>query len=62
MCPEEYKVNTRLVRTRQGWASTVSIPARSRSETVEAPSDTAAGYMSDGLGHVRLMTIAETTQ
>ena len=58
--PEEYKLDTRLVRDKQGLGVDRVDTSSLRSETVEQPRATAAGYMSDGFGHVRLMTVAQS--
>jgi len=59
--PEEYKVNTRLVRQKQGLGVDRVDSTSMGSETVEQPKPNAAGYMSDGLGHVRLLTVAQSS-
>jgi dipeptidyl aminopeptidase/acylaminoacyl peptidase len=56
--PEEYKLNTRLVREKKGLGVDRVDASSLRSDPVEQPRDGASGYMSDGLGHVRLMTVA----
>ncbi len=56
--PEEFKLNTRLVRTKNGLGVDRVDASTLRSDAVEQPRDGASGYMSDGLGHVRLMTVA----
>jgi dipeptidyl aminopeptidase/acylaminoacyl peptidase len=58
--PEEYKLNTRLVRQKQGLGVDRIDTSTMNSEAVEQPKDSAAGYMSDGLGHVRLLTVAQS--
>ena len=59
--PEEYKMNTRLVRDKQGLGVDRIDTNTVNSESVEQPNGNAAAYMSDGLGHVRLMTVAQTS-
>jgi dipeptidyl aminopeptidase/acylaminoacyl peptidase len=53
--PEE-KIGSNIVRDKKGWAVDRVDVATLQSDPVEAPKD-AAGYMTDGLGHVRLMSI-----
>jgi dipeptidyl aminopeptidase/acylaminoacyl peptidase len=59
--PEEFKTNTRLVRTKKGLGVDLVDASTLRSSPVEQPRDGASGYMSDGLGHVRLLTVAGTS-
>lgn len=59
--PEEYKMNTRLVRDKQGLGVDRVDTSTVLSESIEQPNGNAAAYISDGLGHVRLMTVAQTT-
>jgi len=59
--PEEYKTNTRLVRTKQGLGVDLVDASSLRSSPVEQPRDGASAYMSDGRGHVRLLTVAGTS-
>jgi len=58
--PEEYKLNTRLVRQKQGLGVDRIETSTMSSEAVEQPKDSASGFMSDGLGHVRLLTVAQS--
>jgi dienelactone hydrolase len=55
--PEEFKLNTRLVRTKSGLGVDRVDTSTLKSEPIEQPRDSASGYMSDGLGHVRLLTV-----
>jgi len=58
--PEAYKMNTRIVRDKQGLGvDKIELPSM-KASTVEAPKDGASDYMSDGRGNVRLMTTAGT--
>jgi dipeptidyl aminopeptidase/acylaminoacyl peptidase len=59
--PEEFKLNTRLVRQKQGLGVDVLDTKTLVSQPVEQPHDGASGYMSDGLGHVRLMTVIDAS-
>lgn len=59
--PEEFKLNTRLVRNKQGLGVDRVDSGSLRSETVEQPRDGAADYMSDGQGRVRLMSVVESS-
>lgn len=54
--PEEGKIGSLVVRNKRGWGVDRVDVTSLKSETVEAPRD-AAGYMTDGLGHVRLLSI-----
>jgi acetyl esterase/lipase len=56
--PEEFKLNTRLVRQKKGLGVDRVDASTLKSDPVEQPRDGASGYMSDGLGHVRLLTVA----
>jgi len=59
--PEEYKMNTRLVRTKQGYG-VVRIDTKSLgSHAVEPPKPLVSDYMTDGRGNVRLMAMAEVS-
>ena len=59
--PEAYKMNTRLVRDKEGLGvDRIELPSL-KADTVEQPNRGASGYMSDGRGNVRLMTSAGTT-
>jgi hypothetical protein len=55
--PEEFKLGTRLVRQKKGLGVDVVDTSSLSSDHVEQPHDGASSYMSDGLGHVRLMTV-----
>jgi len=58
--PEAYKMNTRLVRDKQGLGvDRIELPSL-KSSTVEPAEDGAWGFMSDGRGNIRLMTVADT--
>jgi dipeptidyl aminopeptidase/acylaminoacyl peptidase len=59
--PEEFKLNTRLVRQKQGLGVDIVDTKTLRSQPVEQPHDGASSYMSDGLGHVRLMTVVDAS-
>ena len=56
--PEEYKLNTRLTRSKKGLGVDLVDTSTLKSSPVEEPRDGASSYMSDGLGHVRLLTVA----
>lgn len=59
--PEEGKLGTRLVRTKSGLAvDRLNASSLSR-QTVEEPRQGAGSYMSDGLGHVRLLEVPDVT-
>ena len=59
--PEEGKLGTRLVRTKNGLAvDRLNVTSLSR-ETVEEPRSGASSYVSDGLGHIRLMEVPDPT-
>jgi dipeptidyl aminopeptidase/acylaminoacyl peptidase len=58
--PESYKMNTRLVRDKQGLGvDRIELPSMKVSP-VEPARDGASGFMTDGQGNVRLMTTAGT--
>jgi dipeptidyl aminopeptidase/acylaminoacyl peptidase len=57
--PEEFKLGTRLVRQKQGLGVDVVDTRSLGRDPVEQPRDGASSYMSDGLGHVRLMTVID---
>jgi dipeptidyl aminopeptidase/acylaminoacyl peptidase len=58
--PEEGKLGTHLVRTKQGLGvDRVDVTSLS-SESVETPRDAASDYMSDGRGNIRIMQSAGT--
>ena len=59
--PEEFKLNTRLVRQKQGLGVDIVDTRTLGSQPVEQPHDGASGYMSDGLGHIRLMTVIDAS-
>jgi dipeptidyl aminopeptidase/acylaminoacyl peptidase len=59
--PEAGRQGTRLARTANGLAVERIDPATGRSTRVEAPNPNAAGYISDGRGHVRIMSAPVTT-
>jgi dipeptidyl aminopeptidase/acylaminoacyl peptidase len=60
--PEEGKLGTRLVRTKQGLGvDKVDVKTLSK-QTVEEPHDGASSFMSDGQGHVRLMEVPDYSQ
>jgi dipeptidyl aminopeptidase/acylaminoacyl peptidase len=55
--PEEYKMNTRLVRTKEGYG-VVRLDTRSMgSHAVEPPKPLVSDYMTDGRGNIRLMAM-----
>ncbi len=54
--PETDTTGKLVVRNKRGWGVDRIDVASLKSDTVEAPRD-AAGYMTDGLGHVRLLSI-----
>jgi len=55
--PEEGKMGTNIVRTKKGWGVDRVDVTSLKSDSVESPRDSAS-YMSDGLGHVRLLSIS----
>jgi dipeptidyl aminopeptidase/acylaminoacyl peptidase len=58
--PEQGKLDTNVVRTKEG-LGVVKLNARTlKVDVIERPSLAASGFMSDGIGHVRLMSIPET--
>jgi dienelactone hydrolase len=58
--PEAYKMNTRIVRDKQGLGvDRIEFPSL-KASAVEQPRDGASSYMTDGRGGVRLMTTAGT--
>jgi dipeptidyl aminopeptidase/acylaminoacyl peptidase len=59
--PEEYKLNTRIVRQKQGLGVDRVDTTSLRSETIEQPRDGAVDFMSDDRGQVRLMTVVEAS-
>ncbi|HVH48366.1 MAG TPA: S9 family peptidase [Sphingomicrobium sp.] len=59
--PEAGKMDTNVVRTRDG-LGVVKVNVRTlKADIVERPSTSAGGYMADGTGKVRLMAIPEVT-
>lgn len=59
--PEEYKMNTRLVRTKQG-LGVVRVNTRTMaSRELEPPRPLVSNYMTDGRGNVRLMAMGGVT-
>lgn len=59
--PEEYKMNTRLVRTKHGYG-VVRLDTKSLgSRAVEPPKPMVSEYMTDGRGNVRLMAMSEAS-
>jgi dipeptidyl aminopeptidase/acylaminoacyl peptidase len=54
--PEEGKIGTNFVRTKKGWGVDRINAATLKGDSVEPPKE-AAGYVTDGLGHVRIMSI-----
>lgn len=59
--PEEGKLGTRLVRTKSGLAvDRLNASSLSR-QIIEEPREGAGSYMSDGLGHIRLMEVPDIT-
>ncbi|MBA3511368.1 MAG: S9 family peptidase [Sphingomonas sp.] len=54
--PEEGKIQSRVVRTKSGWGVDKVDVSSLRGTTVETPRE-AAGYLTDGRGNVRLMSI-----
>ena len=59
--PEEYKMNTRLVRDKAGLGVDKIDTASLRTSAVEPPNAKASGFMGDGRGNVRLMASAAVT-
>jgi dipeptidyl aminopeptidase/acylaminoacyl peptidase len=59
--PEEYKMNTRLVRTKQG-LGVVRVNTKSMaSRELEPPKPQVSNYITDGRGNVRLMAMGGVT-
>ena len=59
--PEAYKMNTRIVREKEGLGvDRIELPSL-KDQPVVQPSRGVAGYMSDGRGNIRLMKSAGTT-
>lgn len=59
--PEEGKLGTRLVRTKSGLAvDKLNVTSLSR-QIVEEPRTGTSSYLSDGLGHIRLMEMPDVT-
>ena len=59
--PEEGKLGTRLVRTKSGLAVDRLNASNLSRQIVEEPRDGAGSYMSDGLGHIRLLVVPGVT-
>jgi hypothetical protein len=59
--PEEGKIGTRMVRTRSGLGVDRVDVRTLQADSVEPPKDSAADYMSDGRGNVRIMRFDETS-
>jgi dipeptidyl aminopeptidase/acylaminoacyl peptidase len=59
--PEEGKLGTRLVRTKSGLAVDRLNASTLSRQIVEEPRTGAGDYMSDGLGHVRLLEVPDVT-
>lgn len=59
--PEAYKLNTRIVRDKEGLGVDRIMLTSLKADPVEPPNRTASSYMSDGRGQVRLMQSAGTT-
>jgi dienelactone hydrolase len=59
--PEEYKMNTRLVRDKAGLGVDRIDTASLRTSSIESANAKASGFMADGRGNVRLMSSAATT-
>jgi dipeptidyl aminopeptidase/acylaminoacyl peptidase len=57
--PEEGKIGSSIVRNKKGWGVDRVDVTSLKSDVVESPRD-AAGYWTDGLGHVRLMSITDS--
>lgn len=55
--PEEFKLGTRLVRRKKGLGVDIVDTKTLSSDPVEQPHDGTSSYMTDGQGHVRLMTV-----
>lgn len=59
--PEANKLNTRIIRDKEGLGvDRIELPSL-KSESIEAPRRDASNFMSDGRGNVRLMQTAGTT-
>lgn len=58
--PEAGKIGSNIIRTKKG-LGVDSVDARTlHSDTIEPPNESASSYLSDGLGHVRIMEVDET--
>jgi dipeptidyl aminopeptidase/acylaminoacyl peptidase len=57
--PEEGKTDTRMVERRSGLGVDLVDVATLKVSSVEAPRNNVADYMTDGLGNVRMMSMAE---
>jgi len=59
--PEAGKMNTRIIRTKSGLGVDKVDTETLKSDSVESPNNEASGFMTDGKGTVRLMSVAEYT-
>ena len=59
--PEAGKLNTRIIRTKSGLGVDKLDVDSLKADVVESPNDIASGFISDGQGNVRMMTVAEYT-
>jgi acetyl esterase/lipase len=59
--PEAGKLNTRIIRTKSGLGVDRIDTETLKSDVVENPNSEGSGFMTDGKGTVRLMTVAEYT-
>jgi dipeptidyl aminopeptidase/acylaminoacyl peptidase len=57
--PEEGKMNTNIVRNKKGWGVDRIDATTLKGDSVEPPKE-AASYMTDGLGHVRIMALTDS--
>jgi hypothetical protein len=58
--PEAGKIGSNIIRTKKG-LGVDSVDARTlHSDMIEPPNESASSYLSDGLGHVRIMEVDET--
>lgn len=57
--PEEGKLGTRLVRTKQGLGVDRVDVKTLASQTIEEPRSGSSGYISDGQGHIRVMAVPD---
>ncbi|RST30523.1 S9 family peptidase [Sphingomonas ginkgonis] len=58
--PEEGKIGTRMVRSQQGLGVDLLDTRTLKVTTIEQPATGVDGYMTDGVGHVRLKSMVET--